>query len=203
MARKKKDKVDFVQERSVLDFRPNINFIEPDQIEDNHPPIVPETTIQQIRNNTDDLINDYKRIQDLCDLAQDRITDRAKNISIKLDPNLDAHVLDALRRHTGDPNKTEITFDDYLECLDHINEKSADNFTTARTKIQNQFETGFGSLGFPPGLSRPELQEDTKSIDPIDLKSFQVQIIQELLKLLTPGITKIALDQAKKAITGG
>lgn len=202
---KRKKNLDFSDQRDILNFRPNINFVEPDQVEE--VPIVRPVpvTLNTIKNETNSLIKSYKQIQELSILAQEKIDQRSSTIKIKLDPIVDAHIISAVQRHFGDSKKTEITYDDYKECLDHINQHSMDNFTSRNPSANNdQFKTDFGGMGITGGLARPELQTNVQSIKPIDLKLFQIEMIEELLKQLAPGITilstKIAIEQIEKIV---
>lgn len=191
MAKKRKQR-SFRSERDILNFRPVIHFIEPDQIPDEHIVREEPQTLDSIKNDTDQLIQDYKSIVDLSNQAQARIDSRAKDLVVTLDPS-DGHILEAVRRHFGDPNKKTITFDDYRECLSHINDQA--NFSGPDdSAVDDLFRTDMGGSG------RPELQPNTTTIEPINLDDFKSNMIEELLNLLGPGITKIAIDQIKKAI---
>jgi hypothetical protein len=198
MASKQRKIQDFSEERDILNFRPNITFIEPEQIDEPTPERIAPVTLDDIKTDTDNLISDYRNIQDLSDLAQQRIDARSAGLTIKLDPAMDAHILAAVRRHFNDPNKSDITYEDYKECLEHINKTAINNFSTSdETQPFDPFRTVFGGLG---GNGRPELEKNSQAIEPLNLDSFQSQILEELLKLLGPGMTKIATDQIQKAL---
>lgn len=202
MAKKKKNN-DFSSQRNILDFRPHIDFVEPDQIEEISVPREAPATIASVKSDTDDLINNYQVISDLANAAQVKIDNRSKDLVIKLDPQLDAHIVAAVQRHFNDPNKTTITYNDYKECLSHINSQA--NFSIVdqgeiEQSSQDPFRTDFGMFG--NGSPRPELQDITQSVKPIDLKNFQLEQLEKLLELLGPGIsamaTKIAIDEISK-----
>lgn len=204
MSRRIQQDQNFSQQRDILNFKPRINFVEPDQIDDELPVREQPVSLDSVKSDTDQLIADYAQIEDLSNLAQQRIDDRSAGLTIQLDSQADAHIISAVQRHFGDPNKTSITYDDYRECLDHINDQA--NFTLVdpaevQKASQDQFRTDFGVFG--ADSPRPDLQSEAQSIQPVDLKSFQIQQLEELLKLLTPGITgiatKVAVDQIKKA----
>lgn len=205
MAKKQKRDNNFVSQRDILNFRPVINFIEPDQIEPEELQREQPTTLSSIQSDTDKLISDYGIIQNLADAAQSKIDTRSKDLKITLDPIADAHIIAAVQRHFDDPNKTDITYDDYKECLGHINSQA--NFSTIDqndviSASQDQFRTDFGPYATDTG--RPELQPNVQSIQPLDLSNFQIQQLEKLLELLTPGITtistKITEDAIKKII---
>lgn len=191
MAKRKNQ--NFSSQRDILNFRPLIQFVEPDQIQNENIVRIEPQTIDSIKSDTDKLIENYKQIEDLSNQAQAKIDLRAKNLVVKLDPAADGHIIEAIRRHFRDPNKDTITYDDYRECLDHINDQA--NFSTRDDGVVDDlFRTDFGGSG------RPELQPNTQTIEPINLADFKIDMIEKLLDLLGPGITKISIDQIKKAI---
>lgn len=204
MAKKQRNN-DFTSQRDILNFRPVISFVEPDQIEVEEIQREQPITLSDIQNDTNKLISDYGIIQNLVDAAQVKIDDRSKDLKIKLDPISDAHIIAAVQRHFNDSNKIDITYSDYKECLSHINDQA--NFSTVdinqvNSASQDPFRINFGPYASDSG--RPELQPDIQSVQPIDLNNFQIQQIEKLLELLTPGITiistKVAIDAIKKVI---
>lgn len=204
MAKKQRNN-DFTPQRDILNFRPVINFVEPDQVEQEPLEREQPVTLNAIQSDTDKLLSDYTIIQNLADVAQKRIDDRSKDLKIKLDPTTDAHIIAAVQRHFNDPNKTDITYADYKECLSHINDQA--NFSTVDpndidSASQDPFRINFGP--FASNSGRPELESNVQSIQPIDLNNFQIQQLEKLLELLTPGITtistKVAADVVKKIL---
>lgn len=201
MAKKKNN--DFSSQRDILNFRPVINFVEPDQIEEEFNQEEPAITLDSIKSDTDQLINDYQNIVELSTVAQTKIDARSQDLVIKLDSSADAHVIAAVQRHFGDPNKKDITYADYKECLSHINQQA--NFSTVdQSEVdkasQDPFRLDFGPYG--ANSPRPELQDNLQSIEPIDIKNFQLEQLEKLLELLAPGIgtiaTKVAIDEISK-----
>ncbi len=99
MIRNKNSAADFATERSFLDFRPNISYIEPDSIdEEPNPPAQPISTIDTIKTESATLVSDYTNLISFCDEVQAQIDNRADGVKIKLDLNQDAHVLASLQR---------------------------------------------------------------------------------------------------------
>ncbi len=209
MAKKYKQNTDFTSERTVLNYRPKITYIEPDQIDEDlsidvSPEVADseESTIDSVKQESIDLIEEYKQIEVLSDLAQERIDARSKDLIIELDKEQDAHILDALQRHFGDPNKTSITYNDYKQCLTEIHELSEANFLEVNPKdIENgasdPFKNTFGSMGMKPGLGRPELEKQLQPIKPLDMAAFQSNGILTLFELLKPLLGEFVIKKVK------
>ncbi len=191
-------------QRSILNFRPDIHFVEPDQIEDDKLPELPKPpTIDQVKTDVVKLIEDYKAISDKADELQKEVNDRAAGLVIKLDPNQDAHILDALQRHFNDPNKTEITYEDYLDCVGEINRSGAERITTVDPNdviaaASDQYRDAFGSLGMASGLARPELQPHAQTIKPLDMKQFKSGQISTLFEMLKPSIADLIIKKIEE-----
>lgn len=194
------------KQRNILNFRPNIHFVEPDQIEDTKlPSTEPTLTLDQIKTDVTDLISSYKDVQDKADDIQSQLDEQAKNVVINLDPKQDSFIIQAIRRHFNDPNKTSITYDNYLFCLKEISDAGLAQATTVdpndiTSAASDPFRDTFGALGTQSGLARPELADHAQVIPPIDMDSFVVQQLEVLLEKLTPGITGIATKVATKIV---
>lgn len=194
------------KQRNILNFRPNIHFVEPDQVEDTKLPAPePVQTLDQIKTDVVDLISSYADIQAKSDDIQSQIDDQAKNVVIQLDQKQDSFIIQAIRRHFNDPNKTNISYDDYIFCLKEINDAGLAQATTVNTDditsaASDPFRDTFGALGVQSGMARPELSEHAQVIPPIDMDSFVVNQLEILLEKLTPGITGIATKVATKIV---
>lgn len=207
MAKKNKNSENnFSTQRSILNFRPNIHFVEPEQVEEpQHPPREAPLSIDQVKTETAELIDQYKQVEAVANIAQDRVNERSANLVVKLDPVQDSNVLEAVRRHFGDPNKSEITYGDYLNCIADINTEGEKNISTVNpADIENSasdpLRDVFGSLGSLPGLGRPELEPHAQSIKPIDMGNFRSGQLITLLGMLTPGIDQLIIKKIKELV---
>jgi hypothetical protein len=183
------------KQRNILNFRPNIHFVEPQQIEDNKLPFTEQTTsIDQIKQDVNDLIAEYGNLQVKADDLQTIIDSKSSTVEIKLDDNLDAAVLAALRRHFKDPNKSTITYNDYISCLKIINDAGIANATNVDqndvlSSASDPNRIVFGTLNIDSGLARPELASHAQVIPPLDMNNFQVEQLEQLFESLVPKIT--------------
>jgi len=212
---------DFEPSRDILDFKPDIRFIQPEQIIDDPPEEVEETTLDDTADETDQLIEGYIQVEKLAEEAQLRIDQIVGNLVINLDDNLDANVIEALRRFKQtsvqpDQNdldldtldkfkQNQIDYNTYKQCLEEVNNASAQNIRPVPldeiTKASLEpFRSTFGGLDKAAGLKRPELEETNKSIEPINLKDFKRDMILKLFNLMKPLITELAFGIAKKLL---
>ena len=212
MAKRVKKDTNFSKQRNILNFRPKIYFIEPDQIDEDtetflgkKDPPDPNAiqTIDENKEEVSSLIEEFKEIEELCDLAQERINTRAKDMIINLDPQQDAHIIDSLRRHFNDPTKNSITYDDYIHCLNQTYEQSESNFFEIDPKeielgASDPFRNTFGSMGLES--ARPELDPKLQPIKPIDMASFQEDGIIKLFEMLKPLLTPFVVKKIKELI---
>jgi hypothetical protein len=194
----------FSAQQNILNFKPDIYFIEPEQIEEDKLPQLKEApTLNEIKADVVNLISNYKDIENIANDIQDEIDQRAANVSIKLDPVHDSFILEAVRRHFNDPKKTEITYDDYLHCINHINETGSAGMPVVNQQdiisaTNDQYRDIFGSLGLPSGLARPELADHAQMIKPIDLTKFTGEQLSKLITILTPDINKLIIKKIKE-----
>lgn len=202
---------DFKETRNILNRRPSIEFVEPDQIAGEQEPIIEEAIADQLRNKALELRDQYSRIEKLTDIAQKRIDARAKNMSVNLDPVKDVSTCQAMQRVFGtDIDKCTITYDQYREALDTVCKASEDKIPGLtqeglRNAIRDPFKKNLGGSGGPGGSLRSEIQLDKLSggspIDPIDVDKYKRKQIVKLIKDLVPGLTPVLLKLIRKEIT--
>ena len=193
----------FDASRRALDFRPEIEFVEPDQIEVQPPLKKPSRTLEEAKKALQGIIDSYREIEVMADLAQKRVDTRAQNFEIGLDPKTDVHVIAALMRHFPDKkDPTKITFDDYKHCIEAMSKHARDSLSTADASkaILDSNRVDFGGLGLPPGLNRPELDKDSQIVEPIDLDAFKIQQLKELFEALTSPIQDLAKKVAEEVV---
>lgn len=179
---------DFTQERDILTFKPDIEYEEPDvDILDEQPLEDQVSTLEDARKAVDDLSNSYKAVEKLAELTQKRVDKKVGNYVVNLDPNVDALVVEAIRRsfpEAKDP--TKITFEMYKQCLARTNnaelpQVKAEDLAAAK---QNPLKTDFSGFGAPPGMNRPEINSPAKIVEPLDMNELQQNLLKQLFELL-------------------
>lgn len=182
------------QSRGLLNFRPNINFVEPDVLPATPNPVPPPPPViddgaeaERIRIR---LFNLADSVEILATAVQAKIDARAIEMRVKLDPRVDAAVIQAVRRHGGED---EITYELYKHCRDRLREY-ADQQASKNRITQEQidaaregldkFDAGFGSLAAKNGTMRPELSPKAQLIEPLDLDKFQNLLIRILVNFI-------------------
>lgn len=212
---------EFNSSRKKLNFRPNIQYVEPDQIIlEDEPEEQQEVTIDEIQSLTDELIAGYQDLDLFAKEAQKRIDELVGNYVINLDTTQDSHVIDALKRMSGQPddgdnsleNETSedfqiksISYEDYKSALDTINNNTNTNYNTTDQDEMNSaavepFRNTFGGMEKAAGLRRPELEKTNQPIKPININKFKKNMVLKLFNMLKPMISKLAIKLIKKLI---
>lgn len=123
-------------DRNILEFRPEIDFVEPDQEPQAPNPVEVTPEVPQVED-AEAFREQVKRlaqaVNTLAAAVQGRADQRAQNMVIKLDPVLDADTIQAMRRQfpteinpdTGLPSgtpvdPTQITYAQYRACKDFL-----------------------------------------------------------------------------------
>jgi hypothetical protein len=188
----------FEQDDFLLNYRPKIEFVEPVQEFSEPPLLVEEETIDSSRDRTQSLIDGYRGVVGLIDIAQQKIDLRVKaagGLSIRLDPVKDQHVISAMKRRFPDKaDSTIIDYEDYKQVVDCVNSHGPilPTITTAdlRAAKADPLRTDFGGVGNQNGENRPEISSATETVAPIDLDAFKKGAVIALFALLYPLIKK-------------
>lgn len=102
-------------DRSILEFRPKIAFVEPDQkpgeIEGIDYPQLED--VQDAREKIKRLAN---AVNVLAGAVQARVDNKAKDMFITLDPTVDQDTIQAMKRRFPGADSTKITYAQYREC---------------------------------------------------------------------------------------
>lgn len=197
-------------DRDLLSFRPELVYSEPDQIDGKIE--VQETHVQiedmdVAKQRTKNLAI---AVSDLAVATQAAIDVKAKTAVMKLDPIVDAAVVSSVKRLFGidDINPLEITYEQYRHCYDRIIEHgkqlgeqvliTPEDVDKAKEKMQPALNneapssskaidiSGFDSDEARNGGLRPELVKPAQIIEPLDIGSFQSDVIA----ILANGIWK-------------
>lgn len=191
--------------RDILEGRPNIEFVEPEtegftavpeDVED-----VPE--LPNVQERRHELRQFAQAINVLATATQARVDDKAKNMKIKLDLNVDIATVQAMRRYFPDSDPTEITYDQYRqvkECLRSLGREIGQKVLVDPADVQAARESlgqdgptkaGKGSIGTPAAASmggygtleasngqlRPEADLKAYVIPPLDVESFNIDLV--------------------------
>ncbi len=184
---------DFRDTRDTLFRKPNIQFVEPDQVLGEPAPAEPEVaTIDDARARTATLIDQYKRIEDLSCIAQERIDKRASGVKICMNPVTDTATIESIKRLFGTTEPC-VTYTMYKACLDRVAVAGRDATPTLKLEdmvaaAADPFRKDFGGFGGPDGALRPDLQIQSP-IKPVDLEKFQKQQVIKLFQMMFPLIS--------------
>jgi len=188
--------------RDILKFRPNINFVEPDQEEG-------EITALPDPSDPEEVSNERKKIKAyadalklLAELTQGLIDDEAEGQIIELDPSVDALAIQAMRRSYPDADPNRITYEQYKLCEDSIRdhgEKIGQNAVITPDDVAKARESllsgnvpigGLGTEASKNGGLRPELDKKNQIVKPIDLDKFRDELIKVLINTLWKSFIK-------------
>lgn len=193
---------DFSDDRKILTNRPSVEYEEPPTYIDEDggysAPVAPET-VDDARKQVKQIIDGYKKVEDLADLTQKRVDDRVGNYSVNLDPKKDSHVMAAIERCFPEArDKTKISYEMYKQCLARMNNSGKIDFVGQEDILEarkNPLKTNFGGYGNISGMNRGEISSPANVVEPIDLKEFQNSAIPKLFDLLKPLVLGLVLAQ--------
>ena len=190
----------FEEEHYILNYRPSIGFVEPEQesFEDVAPTPEEPETIDSLRDRTSKIINGLEAAVKLSDLAQKRIDSRVKaagGVTIKLDSKKDAATIAAMkRRFPKKKDPANITYDEYKQAIDCISKSAPAQPTVTAEDIRaaraDPTRVNFGGYDNQKGENRAEISSPISSIEPIDLDEFQKSAVLALFLLMLPLIKK-------------
>lgn len=113
------------QSRSILSYRPNISFVEPEQQPGFIEPIEEPIQTEEVQDVRDKVKRLAKAVNQLAASIQAKADIKSKNMTIKLDPIVDASVVASMKRMYGhekiDPY--QITYAQYKKCKERLREK--------------------------------------------------------------------------------
>lgn len=198
--------------RSILDYRPDIDFVEPEfetpDFEAKAPTRQPEQEIQE----WEDLYNKYQAAEVVAEALLARVTTAVGDFKIGLDPKYDYATIQAIK--TVYPEKGDhslITYDMYRQCKESIRDhglamgkkaypdkdilkgmRANPNASTLLDALDiNSADAKMGKL-------RPELSKSEQIMEPIDSEAFK----SDMLKKLTNTIWKKFIKKVISPIPG-
>jgi hypothetical protein len=193
-------------DRDILQFRPNIEFVEPDAqpgtIEGED--VLPLEEILQERAN---LKKFAKAVNVMAAAVQARADERAKTLVIKLDPNVDIDAVQAMRRKFPDQDPTEIPYATYRSVRNDIRNKGIEigrqaiiqpeEVRLARDELDSFIPGDFGTELANTGGLRPELDERAQVLSPINHTELQINLICMFVNFIWKTFIKKVFDAAK------
>ena len=194
------------QDDFILNFRPNIDYVEPDQI--TAPPVAPstETTLDDAKNQSSQIIDGLNKVATLADAVQQRIDQRVMSgggTDIKLDPTKDQAVIAAMKRRFPDKaDPTTITYEDYRNALNCLQQSALPPPAISTADIMSAksdpLRTDFGGYSNQAGENRPEISSPGNGVQSFDASAFQKAAVLMLFALMLPLIAAQITSQ-----TGG
>jgi len=184
MAKKSND-ISFEQDDFILNYRPQISFIEPAQETSDFIPEPEEILTDDIKNQTDELVAGLHTANALVKATQQRIDNRVQSLGgvvVKLDPIKDHTIIAAMKRRF--PNKedpTQITYDDYKSVLGCVRDNAISppsiSVEDIRDAAQDPYRMDFGSLATSSAM---------ETITPIDLEEYQKNAVLAIFSMMLP-----------------
>lgn len=193
----------FEDSNAILSYRPNIEFVEPDQVQA-ETVVEAKPTLDEAQKDVEDLVSGFGELARLADILQDKINAKVKSsggVEIKLDPIKDHTVIAAMKRKfpdKADPNT--ITFDDYLQAISCVQDQAPEpvlvSLEDVKAAKEDPYKTDFGGYNNTNGENRPEISSSANAVAPLDLVEFQKNAILALFSMLQP----LVIDQIKKVV---
>lgn len=188
----------FDREDRVLNYKPKIEYEEPEQIPEERPIPESKTELAQLRNRTSDLVAGYQSVKGLVALAKTRIDNRVAaggGMEVKLDAKVDAVAIEALKRCFPDaPDHTKITYEQYKICLTKMSKIGQLTPQVSQVDVdlakQNPLLTEFGGLANQAGENRSEISSPAGNIKPVDTQKLQTAGTLALFKKMYPLIKR-------------
>lgn len=178
----------------ILNYRPTIDFVEPEQVQAEPVPPSEEPTLDAAKTSTKQIIDGLNQVVVLSDAVQQRIDQRvnsAGGMTVKLDPIKDQAVIAAMmRRFPDQADPTTITYDNYRAVLDCLKKSALPVPGISLADIQqaksDPLRTDFGGLSNQQGQNRPEISSPANSVLPVDVNAFQKSAVAALFALMLP-----------------
>ena len=180
--------------RTILEYVPDIGYVEPEVVSEE-----PED-LHLIHDDPGRGLAEAKAVQKLAqnvekiaEATQKEADELAAGFEIELNPKTDFAAIAALRRHYPGSNPYKITYEQYVQCKDHlrevangVSEKIGLSEETIEEELSafknNDISTMMNTLQ-PSGI-RPEDDAMSSIVDPIDLEEFQDLILRYLVNAL-------------------
>jgi len=187
------------ESRSILEYRPNIAFVEPDVVS-----VTPGVVDHSEIKGEYDGITELKNVQQLAkhvaaigQKVQEQADELSKGFEVNLDAQVDANCIRALQRHYPGTNPMKVTYEQYRQCKDHqreliesmpdkiLNPLKASEIEKAGTALAEGNISDF--LGF---VGRPDIDPNQQIIPPTDIDAVQDSVLRALANMLWKNFIK-------------
>jgi len=206
------------QDRDILQFRPNIAFIEPEVEPEDIVPTFEPIPLENILEQLQQVRQLAKAVDGLAGATQARADLKAKNMVIDLDSSTDPDGVQAMARLFPGTNPNQITFAQYRECKDAVRERgieiskqalaTPEDVKAARDEAQAagpNAGTNLGGFGTPEaarGGLRPELNSNLQIIPAVNLPQFQISMICILVNFIWKNFIRKTIIKSAGRIVG-
>lgn len=178
-------------DRDLLNFRPTIDYVEPEV----QPGVI--DPISEDVPQLEDLLEQRRKVARLANAVdvlsaflQARADEKAKNMIIKLDPTVDAAAIQAVSRKYPGADPNQITYQQYRDCKDNMREagleaarkalvtpEQVDAVRDDATDVTPPSLGGFNTDAAKTGGLRPELNKQAQIVEPLNIMDIQMKLI--------------------------
>ncbi len=109
------------ESRSVLEYRPNIAFVQPDVVSEETTPVdyskvsVPGDGVARLKQ----LQQMAKNVKAVAEVVQEKADELSSGFEVELDTTTDGNCIRALQRHYPGANPLKVTYEQYKQCKEH------------------------------------------------------------------------------------
>lgn len=176
-----------VLSEEILNSRPQFGFVAPVGVGIELPPTPPLFRQLDPNEQRERLRVTAKALNILATAVQAR-ADKRSNLTIKLDPLVDAEAIQAIRRKFPDADPTKISYDQYKASRDVIRKLGEENGRKPlrdRSGDVSEPNFGIGTEAARDGtLLRPELNSNARVIEPLNIFDYQDFVIRVIINFM-------------------
>jgi hypothetical protein len=209
-------------QRDILEFRPNIHFVEPEVqpgeilAEEEDPQL---EDIEDARREVKQLAN---AVNVLATALQKLADEKARGLVINLDPKVDPGAVSAMTRKFPDADPTKITYDQYAQVKedlrkfgeetgkkaiitpDEVSDARDDADKAQQNIVSDRISTmgGFNTPDARSGALRPEVNSRAQVIPPLNIPEIQISLICILANFIWKNFVVAAFKPIKIPFAG-
>jgi hypothetical protein len=202
-------------DRNILEQVPSIGFVEPDvePATPNAADLPPEPLqLEDLEAQRTEIKKLAKAVNALAAATQARADEKAKDMIIKLDKNVDQDAIQAMRRKFPDADPLQISYAQYRQACDDVRKRgealgreasispeevqAARDEAAAAGNLAGTRLGGFGTEFARTGQLRPELNSRGQLIPPLDLEEVQINLICILVNFIWKNFIKKSVTTA-------
>jgi len=188
--------------RDLLEYRPDIGFIEP-EVQSEEPPeklytqhIDPKTPVL-VAKATQKFAENIEKVAESVQEEADRLSE---GFCITLDRKRDYTAIMAMRRHYPNSDPFKICYEQYKQCKEHLREVANGTSSKMLTAVSKEtinkekaaINKAFGSSSTNRDLSeilssigpKSDMRPTDKLLEPLDIEEFQDTALRQLANML-------------------